>query len=112
MKNLKKVTVLITGGTGFIGSHLIDKCKKKGWNIISISLNNKNKKKGVKSFKLNISNKNLLFEKVGNLKIDYIINLAGHINHYEKKKTFDTHFKGCKNLIDFANEKKLKNLFK
>ena len=29
MKNLKKVTVLITGGTGFIGSHLIDKCKKK-----------------------------------------------------------------------------------
>ena len=88
MKNLKKVTVLITGGTGFIGSHLIDKCKKKGWNIISISLNNKNKKKGVKSFKLNISNKNLLFEKLGNLKIDYIINLAGHINHYEKKKNF------------------------
>ena len=108
MKNLKKVTVLITGGAGFIGSHLIDKCKKKGWNIISISLNNKNKKKGVKSFKLNISNKNLLFEKLGNLKIDYIINLAGHINHYEKKKTFDTHFKGCKNLIDFANEKKIK----
>ena len=50
---MNKNTVLITGGTGFIGSHLIDKCKKKGWNIISISLNNKNKKKGVKSFKLN-----------------------------------------------------------
>ena len=51
---------------------------------------------GVKSFKLNISNKNLLFEKLGNLKIDYIINLAGHINHYEKKKLLIHISKGVK----------------
>ena len=25
----------------------------------------------------------------------------------EKKKTFDTHYKGCKNLIDFSVEKKI-----
>jgi nucleoside-diphosphate-sugar epimerase len=105
---LKKVTVLITGGTGFIGSHLIDRCKKKGWDIISLSLNKKNKKNGIKKLNLNVSNRNLLFKKLNKFKIDYIINLAGHINHHEKKKTFETHFRGCKNLIDFAVEKKIK----
>lgn len=105
---MKKITVLITGGTGFIGSNLIEKCKQKGWNIISLSLNKKNKKKGIKAINLNISNKNLLFKKLSKYKIDYIINLAGHINHFEKKKTFDTHFKGCKNLIELALHKKVK----
>lgn len=105
---MKKLTVLITGGTGFIGSHLIDKCKKKEWDIISLSLNKKNKKKGIKNINLNVSNRYLLFKKLNKLKIDYIINLAGHINHHEKRKTFETHFRGCKNLIDFAVEKKIK----
>jgi nucleoside-diphosphate-sugar epimerase len=105
---LKKVTVLITGGTGFIGSNLVEKCKKKGWDIISLSLNKKNKSKGIRGINLNVSNKKVLFKKLNKFKIDYIINLAGHINHYEKKKTFETHFRGCKNLIDLAVEKKIK----
>ena len=107
-KDLNKVTVLVTGGTGFIGSSLIEKCKKKGYSIISLSLSKKNQRKGIKGINLNISNKNLLFKKLNKFKIDYIINLTGHINHYEKKKTFETHFKGCKNLIDLAVEKKVK----
>ena len=55
---MNSVTVLIAGGTGFIGSHLIEKCHKKKWKVISLSLNNKIKKKGIKEINLNISNKN------------------------------------------------------
>ena len=105
---MKKNTILITGGTGFIGSNLIKMFKKKGWDVISLSLNKKNKIKGIKGINLNVSNKKILFKELNKHKIDYIINLAGHINHYEKRKTFDTHFTGCKNLIDFAVKKKIR----
>ena len=105
---MKKKTVLITGGTGFVGTNLIKKCKKKRWNVISLSLNRQNKIKGIKEIKINVSNRSLLFKKLNKFNIDYVINLAGHINHHEKKKTYDTHFKGCKNLIDFSIKKKIK----
>ena len=83
---MKKKTVLITGGTGFVGTNLIKKCKKKRWNVISLSLNRQNKIKGIKEIKLNVSNRSLLFKKLNKFNIDYVINLAGHINHHEKKK--------------------------
>ncbi len=105
---MKKITVLITGGTGFIGTNLIKRCRKMNWELISLSLNKKNNIKGIKEINLNLSDKNILFKKLDKFKIDYIVNLAGHINHHEKKKTFDTHYKGCKNLIDFAVKKKIK----
>ena len=31
---------------------------------------------------------------------NYVVNLGGYVNHSNKKKTFDSHFKGCKNLAE------------
>ena len=36
--------LLIAGGTGFIGYHLADKFKKKGWKVTSLSLKKPKKK--------------------------------------------------------------------
>ena len=88
VKDLNITTVLVAGGSGFIGTNFIKNCKKKKWNIISLSINKKIKNNNIREIKLNISNKNLLFKKLGNFKIDYIVNLAGHINHHESEKIY------------------------
>ena len=53
MKNL-----LVIGGTGFIGYHVIKEAKKRGFRVYSISLNLPKKKfhKGVKYLKVDITN--------------------------------------------------------
>ena len=38
---------------------------------------------------------------------DYVVNFAGYVNHHEKKKTFNSHYIGCKNLVDFFSKKKI-----
>ena len=60
--------ILVVGGTGFLGFHIIKKAKKKNWKITSISLKKPTKKrfhKNVKYIFANVENfkhlkKNLL----------------------------------------------------
>ena len=32
---------------------------------------------------------------------DYVVNLGGYVDHKNKVKTYNSHFKGCKNLVIF-----------
>ena len=41
-------------------------------------------------------------------KIDYVINLAGYVDHKNKVKTYKSHYIGCKNLIEIFKKKKIK----
>ncbi len=102
-------TILIVGGTGFIGYHLAKNCKKK-LNVISISTRKPRKDrfiKGVKYFYIDISKKNQL-SKIKNFKIDYVVNLGGYVDHSNKIKTFSSHFIGAKNLFYFFKNKNIK----
>ena len=58
-----------------------------------------------------ISNKRALNKKI-NSEFDYVVNLGGYVNHNEKKKTFQSHYIGCKNLVDIFKKKKLFHLYK
>lgn len=99
---MKKQKILITGGTGFIGYHLAKKCLRLNWKVDSISTklpSVKRKLKKVKYIKLDVSKKNL-FKKLSN-NYDYVVNLAGYVDHSKSNRIIKTHFNGCKNLANF-----------
>ena len=99
---------MIVGGTGFIGKELIKKCLKLKWKVTSIStkiVKSKNKMLGVKYLKCDISKKKNLDLKIKE-DFNYVVNLAGYVNHRHKIKTYNSHYIGCKNLSNFFKIKK------
>ena len=92
--------ILIVGGTGFIGYQLANKCLKKGWKVTSISSKFPKKIRYLKKVKYlfcDISKKKFLEKKI-NKYYKYVVNLGGYVDHSNKKKIFDSHHLGCKNL--------------
>tara|TARA_B100001123_G_C15270661_1_gene1010211 strand:+ start:553 stop:1464 length:912 start_codon:yes stop_codon:yes gene_type:complete len=97
-----KRKILIIGGTGFIGYHLAKKSLKKGWQVTSISTNRPKKKRYLSKVSYifcDITKKKLLNKKIKK-HFDYIVNLGGYVDHTNKKKTFKSHYIGCKNLTE------------
>ncbi len=107
-----KKSIIIVGGTGFLGHNLAKKCLKIGWNVFSISRNKPKKIKKLKKVNyifFDISNKKDLKLKLKNLlNVDYIVNFGGEVNHKNFKRTYLSHYIGAKNLSDFYLKTKIK----
>lgn len=107
---MKKNKILITGGSGFIGYHLAKKCLDLNWSVVSISSKPPKKKrrlKKVKYLKIDISKKKDLIKKLPK-NFDYVVNLAGYVDHSNKKMTMKSHFNGCKNVSTFFLNQNIK----
>ena len=103
--------ILIIGGTGFLGYHLAKKCLSKKWHVTSISTTKPKKIRylpKVKYLILDITKKKLLIKKIKS-NYNYIVNLGGYVNHTEKLKTYQSHYNGTKNLINFFLDKKIES---
>ena len=100
--------ILIIGGTGFIGFNLIIKLNKLNYSITSISLTKPSKSRNIKNVKYlicDISKKKDLEKVLGKKNYHYIVNLGGYVDHSNKKKTYNSHYLGLKNLVDYFKNK-------
>lgn len=101
--------ILIFGGTGFIGYHLAKQSLKRGFEVTSVSKNKPVKQRYLKKVKYiiaDISNKNSIEKKIKK-NFQYVVNLAGYVDHSNKIKTLKSHYLGCKNIANFFLKKKI-----
>ena len=100
-----KGSILILGGNGFIGSHLINRCNKLGYKCVSISLKNTilDNLTNVKHINVDIRNFSELNKALKGMKFDFVVNLSGYVNHSSIFNggidTFNAHFGGLLNII-------------
>ena len=106
--------LLIVGGTGFIGYHLIKEARKRKYKITSISINRPKKLrylKGVDYVQADISNYKILKKKL-NTNFDFVINAGGYGIHpefgKEGSRLIYSHLQGLINLLQILNLKKIK----
>ena len=107
---MSKLKILITGGTGFIGYHLAKKCLSLSWSVTSLSTKKPSQNRKLKKVKYkicDISNKKKL-NNILNLDYDYVVNLAGYVDHSHKLNTMKSHYDGCRNLSSFFLKSKIK----
>ena len=103
---LKNKTVLITGGTGFIGHHLLKAAKKKCWQTTSVSLNYPKEERfvdGVRYLHFDIAETSLVRKYLVE-DFNYVVNLGGYINHKlfrdGGRSIIETHFTSLQNLLE------------
>ena len=114
MAKITKPSLLVVGGTGFIGYHLLLEAKKRRWKVTSASLNKPKKyrfAKGVSYIKVDITNTKEVKKKL-NKTYDYVVNLGGYGDHSDFKdggeSLINSHFFGLINLVKTIKKKKLK----
>tara|TARA_B100001093_G_scaffold199165_1_gene191349 strand:- start:945 stop:1934 length:990 start_codon:yes stop_codon:yes gene_type:complete len=110
--------ILVTGGAGYIGSHIVEQLIKNKENIIILDnlvtgykkLINKN----AKFIKADIKNKFKISKIIKDNNITSIIHLAAYLNVSEaeknKKKYFNNNIIGTKNLLEACKNSSVRNI--
>lgn len=111
---LKNANILITGGTGFIGSHLVEELVKIGAKITTTYLSEnplsyffqKKLDKKVSKARIDVTNYNDVFDLITKKNIEYVFHLAAQplvdVAYHNPSKTLSTNIMGTVNILESA----------
>ncbi|MDA2921970.1 NAD-dependent epimerase/dehydratase family protein [Patescibacteria group bacterium AH-259-L07] len=99
--------ILVTGGTGFIGAHLVNVLSKKGHQVIVISRTKKPHKQNIKFYKIDICSPklNLIFEYE---KPDVVFHVAALLSAKNNVTIMKTNVMGSLNILECSQKYKAK----
>lgn len=106
----KREIALVTGGTGFVGSHLVDLLLSKNYEVWCIIRKSSSLKwlkgKNVKLLDCGLDDKNSLREVIKD--VDYIYHVAGVVKSKTKEGYFTGNVETTRNLLDTVVENQIK----
>jgi nucleoside-diphosphate-sugar epimerase len=107
--------LLVVGGTGFIGRHLVQYASNQGFAVTSVSLSERVQMPhfpDVHYVRADISNEEQLKQTLGDASFEYVVNSGGYIHHASildgGRSAVDAHFSGTLNLVEVINKSVLK----
>ena len=110
----KIIRLLVIGGTGFVGHHLLHGAIQKKWNVTSLSLHSPKGERyvpGVEYLHCDLLNQSGLEKQLNDKEFDYVVNLSGYINHVlfreGGRQQVEEHFTSIQNLITVLSRDKL-----
>ena len=114
MEEMKNSHLLVIGGAGFIGHHLLKSVLQKSLKVTSVSLNPPKEKRfvsGVRYLHFNMLDQTLVKKHLAD-DFDFVVNLGGYINHKlfcnGGRILIDQHFTALHNLLEVLPRGKLK----
>ncbi len=113
-----RINILVTGGAGYIGSHIVELLVKDKKNIIILDNLVTGYEKLINKkaifIKADIKNKLKIKKIIKDFKINSIIHLAAYLNVSEaeknKRKYYQNNIIGTKNLLDACENSSVKNI--
>lgn len=118
MANFRKDDkILVVGGSGFIGAHLVERCRNDTPFVTCLGLHRKEQDeadgKDPEYLHADLSDRVQLMSALKGKSFDYVFNLGGYINHSpyseQGRAVMEAHFTGLLNLIESLNKEKLKS---
>ena len=107
--------LLVVGGTGFIGQHLVKQAAECNYNVIVLSSKKHIEKldsQNIDYITADIRDFKQLKKALSNREIHYVVNLGGYIDHVNfmsgGHSVIDTHFNGVLNLVRCLDWSKIK----
>ena len=112
MENLKSTNILVTGGAGFIGSHLVDKLIEQNHNVVVIDNLSSGKKENLnpkaKFYKIYIKDPEIS-QIFNNEKLEVVFHLAAQaivdIAYKNPLETLETNIMGTVNVLEACRQK-------
>ena len=104
------IRLLVVGGNGFLGRHIVHHAVTLGWHVTNLSLSPHpahEDKTSVRYVSADISNQDKLTAALQDTSFEYVVNCGGYIDHtlFFKggRKIFDAHCAGVLNLAGILN---------